>query len=172
VGDAVSDKDGLYGSTGRRRDSGRAKAKGASVTDRLDSLASRFGVHATAQWSLRLEGPTAQGEMAEIVGRWRTHPPSTLAGLAVTELVDLSDGAGELPATNALVLRLAKGARVVLRPSGTEPKLKVYFEVVTAPRSLERLAGERRRADLLLGSLQDDVAARCQSMRGSSASEA
>ena len=86
--------------------------------------------------------------------------------------MELSDGAGELPATNALVLRLAKGARVVLRPSGTEPKLKVYFEVVTAPRSLERLAGERRRADLLLGSLQDDVAARCQSMRGSSASEA
>jgi len=172
VGDAVSDKDGLSAALVVAEIAAGAKAKGASVTDRLDSLASRFGVHATAQWSLRLEGPTAQGEMAEIVGRWRTHPPSTLAGLAVTELVDLSDGAGELPATNALVLRLAKGARVVLRPSGTEPKLKVYFEVVTAPRSLERLAGERRRADLLLGSLQDDVAARCQSMRGSSASEA
>ena len=103
------------------------------MTDRLDSLASRFGVHATAQWSLRLEGPTAQAEMAAIVGRWRRYPPAALAGLAVTELVDLSEGTGELPATDALVLRLAEGARVVLRPSGTEPKLKVYFEVVSGP---------------------------------------
>ena len=56
----------------------------------------------------------------------------------------------------------------MLRPSGTEPKLKVYFEVATGPVSPERLAEERRQADRLLGSLRDDVAARCQSMIGSS----
>jgi phosphomannomutase len=110
--------------------------------------------------------------MAAIVGRWRRYPPAALAGLAVTELVDLSDGTGELPATDALVLRLAEGARVVLRPSGTEPKLKVYFEVVGGPASLDHLAGERSRAAQLLRLLRDDVAARCQSMKGSSASEA
>jgi len=162
VGDAVSDKDGLSAALVVAEIAAAAKADGTSVTDRLDSLASRFGVHATAQWSLRLEGATAQAEMAGIVDRWRTHPPATLAGLAVTELVDLSEGAGELPATDALVLRLGKRARVVMRPSGTEPKLKVYFEVVTAPTTPEHLAEQRSEADLLLGSLKDDVATRCQ----------
>ena len=149
----------------------RAKAQGTSVVGRLDCLASRFGVHLTAQWSLRLAGPTAQDEMAEIVSRWRRDPPAALAGLAVTELVDLSDGNGELPPTDALVLRLEQGARVVLRPSGTEPKLKGYFEVVTGPVPLGRLAEARRRADRLLRPLKDEVAARCQSIKGSSASE-
>jgi phosphomannomutase len=88
----------------------------------------------------------------------------------VDELVDLSQGVEELPATDALVLRLANRARVVLRPSGTEPKLKVYFEVVTAPVAPEGVGAARREAGRLLGSLRDDVAARCQSMRGSSAS--
>ena len=169
VGDAVSDKDGLSAALLAAEIAAEAKACGTSVIDRLDSLASRFGVHATAQWSLRLEGRTAQAEMAEIVGRWRTQPPAALAGLAVDELVDLSQGVGELPATDALVLRLANRARVVLRPSGTEPKLKVYFEVVTAPVAPEGVGAARRAADRVLGSLRDDVVARCQSMRGSSA---
>jgi phosphomannomutase len=60
---------------------------------------------------------------------------------------------------------------VVLRPSGTEPKLKGYFEVVTGPVPLGRLAEARRRADRLLRPLKDEVAARCQSIKGSSASE-
>ena len=171
VGDAVSDKDGLSAALVAAELAARAKANGTSVIDRLDGLSSRFGVHATAQWSLRLEGPTARSEMAGIVGAWRARPPAKLAGLTVTEFVDLSQGTGELPATNALVLRLAQGARVVLRTSGTEPKLKVYFEVAKGPTSLERLAEDRRRADRLMGSLRDDVAARCQSIRRSSESE-
>ena len=170
IGEAVSDKDGLSAALVACEIVAGLKAHGASVIDRLDDLASRFGVHATAQWSLRLEGPLARADMAEIVGHWRTHPPTTLAGLAVNELVDLSHGVGELPATDALVFRLAKGARVVLRPSGTEPKLKVYFEVATAPTRPGHLAEERLRADRLLHLLQAEVVARCQSMRGSSAS--
>ena len=171
VGDAVSDKDGLSAALVAAELAARAKAQGTSVVGRLDCLASRFGVHLTAQWSLRLAGPTAQDEMAEIVSRWRRDPPAALAGLAVTELVALSDGNGELPPTDALVLRLEQGARVVLRPSGTEPKLKGYFEVVTGPVPLGRLAEARRRADRLLRPLKDEVAARCQSIKGSSASE-
>jgi phosphomannomutase len=167
VGDAVSDKDGLSAALLAAEITAGAKAGGISVLDRLDSLASRFGVHATAQWSLRLEGPTAQAEMAEIVGCWRTQPPSALAGLAVDELVDLSQGLGGLPATDAIVFRLVNRARVVLRPSGTEPKLKAYFEVVTAPVPPEGVSEARREADRLIGSLRDDVAARCQSMRSS-----
>jgi phosphomannomutase len=171
VGDVVSDKDGLSAALVVAELAAGAKAHGTSVIGRLDSLASRFGVHLTAQWSLRLEGATAQSEMAEIVGRWRRDPPSALAGLVVTRLVDLSEGTGELPPTDALVLRLEQGARVVLRPSGTEPKLKVYFEVATGPVPPARLTETRRRADRLLRLLEDEVVARCQSIRGTSASE-
>ena len=75
VGDAVSDKDGLSAALVAAEIAARAKADGSSVWDRLDGLAARFGVHATAQWSLRLEGATAQKEMAGVVGRWRSSRP-------------------------------------------------------------------------------------------------
>jgi phosphomannomutase len=107
--------------------------------------------------------------MAGIVGRWRRDPPGVLAGLEVTGFTDLSQPTADLPATDALVFHLDRGARVVLRPSGTEPKLKGYFEVATGPVPLDGLVEARRAADLLLGLLKDDVAARCQSMSGSPA---
>ena len=92
-----------------------------------------------------------------------------VGGLAVNQIVDLLGGSDELPATNALVLRLERGARLVLRPSGTEPKLKAYFEVATEPVSPAGLGERRRRAVELMGLVESDVASRCQSIRGSSA---
>ena len=80
--------------------------------------------------------------MAGIVARLRSDPPATLGGLRVTEVVDLAAGTAALPPTDGLVLRLVGGARVVLRPSGTEPKLKAYLEVATEPVPTRR----RRRA--------------------------
>jgi len=165
VGETVSDKDGMSAALVAAEICAGAKAGGTSVLFRLDELASRFGLHATAQWPLRLSGPTAQAEMAELVASWRKSPPGELAGLAVNEVVDLSKTGGELPATDALVLRLAHRARVVLRPSGTEPKLKAYFEVVTEPLPLERVGEARREADRLLRALADDVAQRCADYR-------
>ena len=97
VGEAVSDKDGLSAGLVAAAIAARAKAEGSSLTARLDDLASRFGVHATAQWSLRLEGSEAQEEMAEIVGRWRSDPPKALAGLAVKQVVDLLAASGRAP---------------------------------------------------------------------------
>ena len=67
VGDAVSDKDGLSAALVAAEIAAGANTHGVSVIDRLDGLACRFGVHATSQWSLRLAGPTAQSDMAEIV---------------------------------------------------------------------------------------------------------
>ena len=160
VGDAVSDKDGLSAALLAAEIAAGAKACGTSLIDRLDSFASRFGVHATAQWSLRLEGRTAQAEdsrdrraLAHTTTRGTCWPGGGRAG-------GPQQGVEELPATDALVLRLANRARVVLRPSGTEPKLKVYFEVVTAPvppegvgaaprgRPAPRFAREQRRGPL------------------------
>jgi phosphomannomutase len=162
VGDVVSDKDGLSAALVAAEVAAKAKERGISVVSLLEDLACRFGVHMTSQWSLRLDGPSAPSKMAEIVGRWRTEPPQSLAGLAVTDVVDLSQPSGELPATDALVIHLEHGARVVLRPSGTEPKLKAYFEVVSLPMPSERLASEQRDARRVLGELTRDVAARCE----------
>jgi phosphomannomutase len=147
VGDLVSDKDGLSAALVVAEIAAIAKAQGSSLLGRLDAIASRFGVHATSQWSLRLSGSNAQAEMANIVGRLRAEPPEALGRLAVTEVLDLAVAESELPPTDALVIRLAGGARVVLRPSGTEPKLKAYLEVVGEPAPRERLAEERGWAD-------------------------
>jgi phosphomannomutase len=162
VGDIVSDKDGMSAALVTAELAAKATATGTSVVGRLDDLAARFGVHATAQWSLRLEGSTAQSELAAVVARWRQDPPESLADLAVIEVVDYAKPTGELPATDALLFRLERGARVVLRPSGTEPKLKAYFEVATGALQPASLAKARARADRVLRALREDVAARCQ----------
>jgi phosphomannomutase len=62
--------------------------------------------------------------------RIRSHPPTTLGGLSVDRVEDLAEGTADLPPTEGLRFRLVGGARVVVRPSGTEPKLKGYLEVI------------------------------------------
>ena len=81
-----------------------------------------------------------------------------LAGLEVTEVRDLAQGDGDLPASDVLVLRLNGLGRVVLRPSGTEPKLKVYLEATTGPCALEDLPEARRSARARLEELRREVA--------------
>jgi phosphomannomutase len=162
IGDVVADKDGLSAALVAAELAARAKSQGASVLGRLDELASSFGVHATGQWSLRLQGPSAQADIAEVVDSWRAQPPVSLAGLAVTEVVDMFEGTDDLPPTDALLLRTGRKARVVLRPSGTEPKLKAYFEVVTDPLPVSAVTQARLEANRLLQALREDVSARCQ----------
>jgi phosphomannomutase len=109
------------------------KADGSSVADRLDTIARSYGVFATDQLAVRLDDASA---IAAAVERLRANPPAALGGLPVLSAEDLSLGAGGLPPTEGLRYRLdgaARGlgpGRVVVRPSGTEPKLKSYLEVV------------------------------------------
>ena len=99
------------------------------MLDRLEDLARLHGLHATDQLSLRLEGPDGSAQIASIMASLRSDPPAELGGLAVEATTDLLAGT-DLPPTDALVVDLEDDARVVVRPSGTEPKLKVYLEVV------------------------------------------
>ena len=74
-----------------------------------------------------------RGELAAIpatMDRLRSAPPTMLGGLAVEQVEDLSQGSAALPPTDGLRYSLAEGARVIVRPSGTEPKVKCYLEVV------------------------------------------
>jgi phosphomannomutase len=153
VGDVVRDKDGISASLAILSLAASARVAGQSLLDRWDALEAEHGVHLTAQLSLLAASP------AGIMSRLRATPPATLAGQPVTSADDLSAGGpGEtgLPPADVLIYRLP-GARVVIRPSGTEPKLKAYLEVVE-PATPRTLAPARAAAAARLGPLRAAVA--------------
>jgi phosphomannomutase len=123
----VKDKDGISALLMVCDIAARAKDSGHTLRDRLDDLARRFGLHATDQLSVRMDDLSA---IPAVLDRLREQPPLSLGGLAVEQVDDLSLGSADVPATPGLRFRLADNARVVVRPSGTEPKLKCYLEVV------------------------------------------
>ena len=123
----VKDKDGVTALVLLCEIAAAAKADGRGLSDLLDDLARRHGLHATDQVSVRVDD---LADISSAMQRLRTHSPSVLGGLAVEHVDDLALGDGGLPPTEGLRYRLADGARVIVRPSGTEPKLKCYLEVV------------------------------------------
>ncbi len=147
--DAVRDKDGIAAAVVACDLAAGAKARGRTVFDLLDDLALRHGVYLTDQLSPRF---AETAERAAVLDRLRTDPPADLAGVAVA-VDDLA------PETDAVRLR-GDGLRVVLRPSGTEPKLKAYLEVTTpAPDEAGGLAAARRAAATRLDALRHAVGA-------------
>jgi phosphomannomutase len=123
----VRDKDGVSALLLLAGLAAELRADGRTLTDRLDELAREHGLFATDQLSVRVEDLTL---IEAAMRRLRAAPPRFLGGLAVDSAEDLSEGAGGLPPTDGLRYRLAERSRVVVRPSGTEPKLKCYLEVV------------------------------------------
>jgi phosphomannomutase len=123
----VRDKDGVSALLLLCELAATAKAGGRTLTDLLDDLAREHGLHATDQLSVRV---TDLSEIDRAMDALRTAPPASLGGLDVEQVDDLAAGSADLPPTEGLRYHLADGARVVVRPSGTEPKLKCYLEVV------------------------------------------
>ncbi|MDH2413708.1 phospho-sugar mutase [Nocardioides sp. CER19] len=123
----VRDKDGISALLLLCELAAGLKAEGRTLVDLLDEIAEAHGLHATDQLSVRV---TDVSEIGAAMARLRAAPPTTLGGLAVEGVDDLSAGSADLPSTEGLRYRLEGGARVVVRPSGTEPKLKCYLEVV------------------------------------------
>ncbi|MFI6349490.1 phospho-sugar mutase [Streptomyces sp. NPDC050560] len=156
--EGVRDKDGITAALLMAELASALKAQGRGAADLLDDLAMEHGLHATDQLSVRVEDLAV---IAHAMRRLREAPPEALGGLRVTGTEDLADGAGGLPPTEGLRYALegeAARGRVVVRPSGTEPKLKCYLEVVTEVPSRDRLDGARARAADLLGALKRDLA--------------
>ncbi|MGW4242955.1 phospho-sugar mutase [Nocardia sp. NPDC004722] len=121
---AVRDKDGISAAVVAADLVAQLKAEGRTVLDVLDDFAVEFGVHAGDQVSLRLPDVS---EAAAVVARLREAPPTEIAGEAVT-CTDMSQLRGRMR-TDALVFE-GPSLRLVIRPSGTEPKLKCYLETV------------------------------------------
>jgi phosphomannomutase len=159
VSEAVADKDGLSAALVIAEMGALAKEEGRTLVERLDDLEAAFGVHATSQWSLRLEGAGAAARLAGAMARWRSAPPERLGRIPVARVRDLAAGEGDLPPSDVLILELGDAGRVVLRPSGTEPKLKVYFEATTAPCDPANLLEARGGAKARLGQLRQAVSA-------------
>jgi phosphomannomutase len=123
----VRDKDGLSALLRVAALAAELKAQGRTLLDRLDDIAREYGVYATDQVSARVDDRSL---IDSAMHRLRSSPPQHLGGFAVDGVDDLSDGVRGLPPTEGLRFRLEKGGRVVVRPSGTEPKIKCYLEVV------------------------------------------
>ncbi len=153
--DAVRDKDGVSAALLVAELAAMLKAEGRALTDELDDLAREHGLHATDQLSVRLD------DLADIeaaMARLRATPPTSLGGRAIVAAEDLAAGVGGLPPTDGLRYRLAGDGRVVVRPSGTEPKVKCYLEVVVGVSDGD-VAAARRTAEAALDAIKRDLAA-------------
>ncbi|WP_432043076.1 phospho-sugar mutase [Streptomyces cadmiisoli] len=153
--DGVRDKDGITAALLVTELASRLKEEGRTLLDLLDDLAVEHGLHATDQLSVRVEDLSV---IADAMRRLRERPPARLAGLPVTRADDLTEGSDRLPPTDGLRYTL-DGARVVVRPSGTEPKLKCYLEVVIPVAAHADLPAAHARASTLLTSLKSDLSA-------------
>ncbi|MBP2704741.1 phospho-sugar mutase [Microbispora sp. RL4-1S] len=127
AGTPVHDKDGIGAALAVAGLAAAAKRDGRTLLDLLDDQARRYGLHATGQLSFRVEDLSLISAAME---RLRDRPPVELGGRKVESTEDLTEGVAGLPPTDGLRYRLSGGARIVVRPSGTEPKLKCYLEVV------------------------------------------
>lgn len=152
----VKDKDGVSALLLLCELAAAAKAEGRTLLDVLDDLALAHGLHATDQLSVRV---TDLAEIAAAMERLRSAPPASLGGLAVERVDDLALGSADLPPTDGLRYVLAEGARVVVRPSGTEPKLKCYLEVVIPVRPEDGVDAARIAAVGRLDAIRADVQA-------------
>jgi phosphomannomutase len=153
--EGVRDKDGITAALLITELASVLKEQGRTLLDLLDDLAVEHGLHATDQLSVRVEDLSV---IAGAMRRLRERPPAELAGLPVVRSEDLTQGSDKLPPTDGLRYTL-DGARVVVRPSGTEPKLKCYLEVVVPVAARAGLPAARAKATDLLAAVKRDLSA-------------
>ncbi|MEU7579418.1 phospho-sugar mutase [Streptomyces sp. NPDC041068] len=153
--EGVRDKDGITAALLLTELASELKEQNRTFLDLLDDLAVEHGLHATDQLSVRVEDLSL---IADAMRRLRERQPTELAGLRVTKAEDLTRGTDKLPPTDGLRYTL-DGARVIVRPSGTEPKLKCYLEVVVPVSDTSGLPAARAKATDLLAAIKRDLSA-------------
>lgn len=136
--ETVRDKDGISAAVAMLGMIAEARASGRTVADLLAEFDATFGAFASDQLSLRVSDVSLISRMMSAL---RTAPPATIGDVAVSRIDDLLTGVDGLPPGDVLRLWLEDGSRIIIRPSGTEPKLKVYLDVRadTAGEASERL---------------------------------
>ena len=134
--DVLRDKDGISAALDLLTLASELKAAGKTLADHAGDLAERFGAFDSSQISLRF---TDLPKIPRLMNRLRAHPPTKIGGVAVASIDDFEGGFGNLPPNDILRIWMTDGSRIVVRPSGTEPKLKVYIDAS----STVGTAGER-----------------------------
>ncbi|MGC7151085.1 phospho-sugar mutase [Paenarthrobacter ureafaciens] len=152
--DLVRDKDGISAAVLIAEMAAAAKAEGKTVFDTLDELYLVHGLHASDQLSIRVAD---LGLLDAMMNRLRVHPPEAFGGSAVEVFTDLAEGSEALPPTDGLLYLTRDQSRVIIRPSGTEPKLKCYLEVIQAVESAAELPAARQAARTSLDNVLRDV---------------
>ncbi|MER7202538.1 phosphomannomutase [Streptomyces sp. CB01635] len=156
--EGVRDKDGITAALLVTELASTLKENGRTLLDALDDLAVAHGLHATDQLSVRVEDLTI---IARAMTALRETPPTELAGLPVVKAEDLTHGTATLPPTDGLRYTLdgEYRARVIVRPSGTEPKLKCYLEAVIPVAKRSDLPSARAEGTRVLNAIKQDLSA-------------
>lgn len=150
----VRDKDGISACLKLASLASSLKACGKTLQSLLDELALRHGLYATSPLTVRVEDLSI---ITQAMATFRKNGLKELAHSPVVEVADLEKGYGELPPTNAMLFRTQDNSRVVARPSGTEPKLKCYLEVVVPLSAASELPQARKVAAERLEDIKKDL---------------
>ena len=168
VGTLVRDKDGIGAALVMADLAGWTRARGTTVAGYLEEIEREFGVYVSKQRSFTLPGASGAETIAGVMEAFRKEPPARVGGRAVEWVKDYrtrtrtAQGRTEplsLPASNVIAYGLEGGAQVTLRPSGTEPKIKYYFELPERLAPGEDVRTARRRGEQRLGELERDFLA-------------
>lgn len=140
----VRDKDAVNGAMLICEMAAYYKQEGKNLVDVLNSLYRKYGYYKSDLLSFTFEGPTGMNKMKEIMNRLRKDCPADFAGHMVESVIDYENDDTGLPRSNVLAFSLSKGCHLVVRPSGTEPKLKIYVtakaeDEITASRAVEKM---------------------------------
>ena len=165
AGDVVRDKDGVSSAMLAAELAAVLKAEGKTMLDRLDELSREYGLHLSGQRSLNLTGATGMAKLRAVMDGLRAAPPSAVGGIEVTVFDDFRAGvrrarsgaetALTLPRTDMLWLHLADESRLIVRPSGTEPKLKIYFDLKETVAAGEPVAAAKARCQQRMAALAE-----------------
>jgi phosphomannomutase len=156
VGPLVRDKDGIGAAVRLAEAARHLKEQGRTLLDRLDQLLVAHGLSHQVQWSVTLPGAEGRERIRAAMARLRAHPPARLGASPVVRALDAEEGtervAGQtrpsrLPRSDVFQLQADDGARLTVRPSGTEPKIKLYLELVGRAASPAEVAPARARLD-------------------------
>ena len=132
---SIRDKDGISASTEFLTMAGELAAAGRTVADRLREADEVFGAFASGQVSVRV---TELAAIGRIMARIRDARPASIGGIAVAQVDDFANGFGDFGPSDILRFWLDGGSRVIVRPSGTEPKVKVYIDAVATDGTAEQ----------------------------------
>ena len=140
--EAVRDKDGIAAALLLAEVLANCQKNGKSILEKLEELSLRYGHHVTTTRRVRFKGAQSENHLQSVMQRLREKPPSEFSLGEVTSVMDYlqSDEHSSLPSANLVKLEIGKHVRALVRPSGTEPMIKIYMEMVTSVSESSQIA--------------------------------